>query len=451
MKARILVVDDDPSIRETFEQHLTECGHEVRTEADPREALRTLATFQPDVLFTDVRMRGLDGIELTRRALRGRPDLDVVVMTAYEDMRTAVDAMSAGARDYLVKPLDLNRLDAVVGKCLAARASRASLVGHEDGQAPRPDAGKGAPLVGRDPAMIELFKTIGVLSQNRTTVLIRGETGTGKERVARAIHESSPARDEPFVAVNCTALSPSLLESELFGHVRGAFTGAVQDHKGFFELAGRGTIFLDEIGDTSADFQSKLLRVLEEGEFFPVGGEHPRCTEARVVAATHRPLEELVHQRAFREDLYFRLRVVEVPIPPLRDRRGDIATLAHHFLDQIRREQQVDVAGLTGESLRRLEEHDWPGNVRELHNVLTRAAVLARGGVIEPEHLDLRRSVGGPPRPSAEVTLAEMEAALVQAALERNQGNKRRTALALGISRPRLDRLIARHGLVVRD
>jgi len=451
MKARILVVDDDPSIRETFEQHLTESGHEVRSEADPREALRTLAAFEPDVLFTDVRMEGLDGIELTRRALQGRPGLDIVVMTAFEDMRTAVDAMSAGARDYLVKPLDLYRLDAVVQKCLAARASRASLAGPDDGRGPGPDAEKGAWLVGRHPSMIEVFKTIGVLSQNRTTVLIRGETGTGKERAARAIHESSPARDEPFVAVNCTALSPSLLESELFGHVRGAFTGAVQGHKGFFELAGRGTIFLDEIGDTSADFQSKLLRVLEEGEFYPVGSEHPRRTEARVVAATHRPLEELVQQGAFREDLYFRLRVVEVPIPPLRDRRGDIATLANHFLDRIRREQKVDVAGLSKEGLRRLEEQDWPGNVRELHNVLTRAAVLARGGVIEPEHLELGGPVAGAPGPSANATLAEMEAAHVRAALERHRGNKRKTADALGISRPRLDRLIERYGLEVQD
>jgi DNA-binding NtrC family response regulator len=451
MKARILVVDDDLSIRETFEQHLTECGHEVRSEADPREALRTLATFEAEVLFTDVRMEGLDGIELTRRALQGNPDLDIVVMTAFEDMRTAVDAMSAGARDYLIKPLDLDGLDAVVQKCLAARIGRASLVAREEGLGPGPDAEKGTRLMGRDPSMIEVFKTIGVLSQNRTTVLIRGETGTGKERVARAIHESSPAGDEPFVAVNCTALSPSLLESELFGHVRGAFTGAVQGHKGFFELAGRGTIFLDEIGDTSGDFQSKLLRVLDEGEFFPVGSEHPQRTEARVLAATHRPLEELVEQGAFREDLYFRLRVVELPIPPLRDRRGDIATLANHFLDRIRREQKVDVAGLTEEGLRRLEGHDWPGNVRELHNVLTRGAILARGGVIEPEHLELSGSVGGAPRPSADATLAEMEAAHVQAALKRNRGNKRQTALSLGITRPRLDRLIERHGLVLPD
>jgi len=451
MKARILVVDDDHSIRETFQQHLTESGHEVRSEADPREALRTLATFEPDVLFTDVRMEGLDGIELTRRALQGRPDLDIIVITAFEDMRTAVDAMSAGARDYLVKPLDLDQLDAVVQKCLTARAGRVAIVGTKDGHQPQPDAEEGARLIGSHSSMIEVFKTIGVLSQNRTTVLVRGETGTGKEQVARAIHESSPARDEPFVAVNCTALSPALLESELFGHVRGAFTGAVEGHKGYFELAGRGTIFLDEIGDTSADFQSKLLRVLEEGEFYHVGGEHPRRTEARVVAATHRPLEELVQQGAFREDLYFRLRVLEVPIPPLRDRREDIAILADHFLDQIRRKQKVDVTGLTKDGIRHLEGYDWPGNVRELHNVLTRAAVLARGGVIEPEHLDLSGSVGAPPGPSADATLAEMEAAHVQAALERNRGNKLQTAAALGISRPRLDRLIERHGLDVPD
>src|SRR5829696_9180511 len=326
--ARVLVVDDDASIRETLELHFRGAGHEVVTAASAEEALARLATADPMLVVTDVRMGGMDGIALLELMRARRPDVDVVVITAFEDMRTAIGAMKAGAYDYLVKPLDLDRIDFVVERCVRDQRLRRRAA-QLAADAAEPYAL--SQLVGRDQAMIEIYKTIGAVARARTPVLIRGETGTGKELIARAIHFNSADATEPFVAVNCTSIPEPLLESELFGHVKGSFTGAVGDRKGRFELAGRGTIFLDEIGDTSPAFQAKLLRVLQEREFHPVGGERVRRTEARVVAATHRPLERMVREGRFREDLYFRLRVVEIVVPPLRERRGDVAVLAEHL------------------------------------------------------------------------------------------------------------------------
>jgi DNA-binding NtrC family response regulator len=329
---RVLVVDDDPSIRETFEEHLALSGYDVRCAGSAEEALELCAEFEPGLVITDIRMPGMSGLDLLDRLRGSDEDTDFLVVTAFEDMETAVAAMKAGAYDYLVKPLDLDQVDLVVQRCFRDRSLRRR-VHHLSSEA----SGKHAVdrLVGRDPKMIAIYKLIGVLAGNRTTVLITGETGTGKERIARAIHFNSPRAHEPFLAVNCTALTETLLESELFGHVRGAFTGAVQSRKGFFELAGMGTIFLDEIGNTGSDFQAKLLRILEDKEFFPVGGDRPRRTEARVIAVSQRPLEELVDAGTFREDLLFRLKVVEIRVPPLRDRRGDIPLLIQQLLGTI--------------------------------------------------------------------------------------------------------------------
>jgi transcriptional regulator with PAS, ATPase and Fis domain len=289
-------------------------------------------------------------------------------------------------------------------------------------------------------------------------VLIRGETGTGKEVIARAIHFNSDAAGEPFVAVNCTAIPEPLLESELFGHVRGSFTGATNDRKGRFELAGRGTIFLDEIGDTSPAFQAKLLRVLQEREFHPVGGERARRTEARVIAATHRPLERLVREGRFREDLYYRLRVVEIVVPALRERPDDLVPLAEHLLAKAGRELHKEGVSLSADAVRALRAYDWPGNVRELENTLTRALVLARGRTITPDLLALG---AGAPNDAAEggegvelrgdETLATAERAHVARVLSRVRGNKRRAARVLGVSRSRLDRLIEKHGLAAPE
>jgi DNA-binding NtrC family response regulator len=449
MSHRILVVDDDRSIAATLQRHFTASGYQCWSAGSAEEALSLLGEADPDLVITDMRMPGMDGLDLLDHIQEAADEVDVVVITAHEDMPTAIRAMQAGAYDYLVKPLDLDQLDLLVERCIRERALRNRVRRFSD-EAAEPYALD--QLVGRDPKMIEISKMIGVVAESDTTVLITGETGTGKEVVARAIHFSSAEADEPFIAVNCTALPGNLLESELFGHVKGAFTGASGSRRGYFELAGAGTIFLDEIGDTSSELQSKLLRIVERREFYPIGAEHVRRTEARVLAATQRPLEELVRSGDFREDLYFRLRVMEIRVPPLRERRGDIPLLAEHLLARISRSLHKDVCVISDEALTRLTEYDWPGNVRELENTLTRAMVLARGPVITPQHLQLDLPQGG--RQAEEEggegeTLDEVEGLHVQRVVRRTRGNKRQAARILGISRSRLDRLIAKHEIVV--
>jgi two-component system response regulator AtoC len=440
-----MIVDDEPTLLVAFEFHFRRAGFEVRTATSAESALGQLHEFRPDILVTDVHMGGMTGLELLARVNQAMPDTDVIVMTGYEDMGTTIGAIRAGAYDFLAKPVDLDQLDLLVARCLRDRAARS-----------RAQAGPGAAAaadtlrygVGRSPQMIEIYKLIGMLSGTRAPVLIRGETGTGKELVARAIHEYSPWASEPFVAINCTALAESLLESELFGHVKGAFTGALADRRGKFELAGSGTIFLDEIGDTSPAFQAKLLRVIQEKEFHPVGGERARKTQARVVAATHRPVEELVRQGKFREDLYFRLRVVEIRIPPLRERKEDIPVLAEHLLARAARELKKEVRVIPPAVMRMLQEHDWPGNVREMENAIMRAAVMARGSALSPEGFSLAPSLAAAPTADEEegdgmVTLAQAQRRHVERVLAHTRGNKSRAARILGISRPRLDRLLA--------
>ena len=451
MSARILVEDDDASIRETFERHLSRSGYTVHLAGDGQQALALLAEVDPALIITDVRMPGLDGLELLRRVREGADPPDVLVITAHDEMRSAIEAMRAGAYDYLVKPLDLDEIDLLIQRCLNERALRGRIQRQTAAAAETHALDR---LVGRHPRMIEIYKMIGMLAGNRAAVLVRGETGTGKERIARAIHFNSPAAEEPFLAVNCSALAETLLESELFGHVRGAFTGAVASRRGCFELAGTGTIFLDEIGDTSPGLQAKLLRVVETREFYPVGSERPRQSQARVIAATHRPLEALVQAGRFREDLYFRLKVVEIAVPPLRERPEDIPLLAAHLLARVAGELHRDVRALSDEALRELVRYDWPGNVRELENALTRAAVLARGPVVGVEHLSLGRSAAVPDSAESATVgerLDDVERAHVLRILARTGGNKRQAARLLGISRPRLDRLLVEGGSVASD
>jgi DNA-binding NtrC family response regulator len=461
--SRILLVDDDADLRSVFREKLEYSGHEI-DEADSAEvALAKVSAFDPALVVTDVRMEGMTGLELLSRIRESMESVDVIVMTGHDTMTSAVEAMKSGAFDYLVKPVGLKELETVVDRCLSDQeVNRAALAQREaDGEEADGDEADDAEsesgarrVVGRDPRMIEIYKMIGVLSRNRATVMVRGETGTGKEMIARAVHDHSIHSEEPFIAVNCTALTDTLLESELFGHVRGAFTGAVGGKKGYFELAGRGTIFLDEIGDTSPDFQSKLLRVLQEREFYPVGGEQPKTTEARVVAATHQPMEELVTEGGFREDLYFRLRVVEIHVPSLRERKADIPLLAQHLLGRIRRDTGATVRAISEEAMARIQEYDWPGNVRELENALTRAAIVARGPLVGPDHLTLgiHASVRGAPTasghvPEGDLTLDGAIECQIRRVLEQTDGNKTEAASLLGISRSRLTRYVERLGL----
>jgi DNA-binding NtrC family response regulator len=450
MSRPILVVDDDPWIRETFEHHLTRSGHQVATAAGAEEALRRLAELDPALVITDLRMPGMDGLELLRCAREANPEVDVLVITAHEDMRSAMEAMKAGAYDYLVKPLDLDQVDLLIERCLQDQRLK-QRVEQLSAEAAEPYALN--QLIGRDPRMIEIYKLIGTLTRHRAPVLIRGETGTGKEVIARAIHFNSADAQEPFIAVNCTALTETLLESELFGHVRGAFSGAVTGHKGRFELAGAGTIFLDEIGDVSPAFQAKLLRVVEDHEFYPVGGERPRRSEARVIAATNRSIENRIASGDFREDLYFRLKVVEIWVPPLRERRNDIPLLAAHLLARIARDLHKDVCLIDDDAMRMLTACDWPGNVRELENTLTRAVVIARGPALTKAHLSMGPAVAPQNAPAVgdDDTLATAERLHVERVLRRTGGNKRKAARILGISRARLDRIVAKHGLLASE
>ncbi|HUF51734.1 MAG TPA: sigma-54 dependent transcriptional regulator [Longimicrobiales bacterium] len=450
MSRRVMIVDDDASICATFEYQLQRAGYEVASAISAEQALARVAEIDPALVITDVQMPGMSGLELLEHLREHTPDIDVLVITAHEDMQSAMRAMKAGAYDYLVKPLDLDQIELVVARCFRDRTMRRRMRHLADQAAESHSLDQ---LVGRDPRMIEIYKLIGTLAATRAAVLIRGETGTGKERIARAIHFNSADAAEPFIAVNCTALPEPLLESELFGHVRGAFTGAIGDRKGRFELAGSGTIFLDEIGDTSLAFQAKLLRVLQDREFHPVGSERARRTEARVIAATHRPVEDLVRRGEFREDLYFRLRVVEIVVPPLRERRGDLPPLAEHLLHNICRELHRDVHVIPDAVMRALVDYAWPGNVRELENALTRAVALARGPAVALEHLSLdanTRAAGDAGAP-ADDSLDAVERAHVERVLARARGNKRQACRILKVSRPRLDRLIAKHGLVVTE
>jgi DNA-binding NtrC family response regulator len=440
MARSILIVDDDPAIRTSLSDALADGGTDVRSAADAEQGLALIAQRVPEVILADVRMPGMDGIGLLRLVRERAPGVDVVLMSAYDDLPSVATAMRDGAADFLVKPLDLHQLRTLLARVFADRATRAAKPPAREPEAYRLDQ-----LVGHDPRMIEIYKRIGQVAANRTTVVVRGESGTGKELIARAVHYNSPDKGEPFVAVNCTALPSTLLESELFGHTRGAFTGAVGERRGRFELAGRGTIFLDEIGDTSLELQSKLLRVLQEREYYPVGAERPERTEARVIAATHRNLEEMVAEGTFREDLYYRLRVVEIVVPPLRERMSDVPLLVQHLVHGASRALGRPPPVLAPETVEALLAHSWPGNVRELENCLTRAVVLAAGDVVRPEHL----AIGARPAeaPGRLASLAAMERDHVARVLAATGGHKARAAQMLGVSRPRLDRLIRKFGL----
>ena len=452
MANRILIAEDDPSHLEILRRHLARSGHEVEACESGERALAVFHRFSPDLVLTDLRMPEMSGFDLLKKLNQDAETTPVVIMTAFDDMQTAIDAMKHGAYDYIVKPLDLDHLEAIVEAALAERKK-----GKEAAEAIDPASLESSGLVGRHPKMIQVFKIIGRVAPTDAPVLIRGETGTGKELIARTLHENSTRSAHPFISVNCASIPETLLESELFGHVKGAFTGAQSDRKGRFELAGQGTIFLDEIGDTSMAFQAKLLRVLQEREFFPVGGESPRQSHARVLAATHQPMEKLVREGRFREDLYFRLRVVEITVPPLRERREDIPLLARHLVARAAQVAARTPPKISKEAEKRLSMYDWPGNVRELENALTRAVVLTQGSTLGPEHLDFGVRLDGDggvdelETDSAELDriIEAAEAAHVQRVLISQGGHKSRSAEILQISRGRLDRIIEKHGLVV--
>ena len=434
MSRRIMIVDDDKDALEVYRTRLSHAGFDVEIAESAEQALSRVKKFDPGLIVTDVRMSGMSGLELLNKIREAMEGVYVVVMTGHDDMETAVTAMKSGAFDFLVKPVDPKVLEALAERCFREL--------NEDDEGPDTEDEEvtlqRGQLIGRDPQMVEIYKTIGVLARNRATVLIRGETGTGKEVIAHAIHQHSAFSGEPFIAVNCTALTDTLLESELFGHTKGSFTGAISARKGYFELAGEGTIFLDEIGDTSPDFQTKLLRVLQERSFYPVGGEEPKTTHARVIAATHQPVEQLIKEGRFREDLYFRLKVVEIVVPPLRDRPGDIPLIASALLGRVRKETHREVYRISDAALENLLSYNWPGNIRELENALMRGAIVARGSVIGEDHLVL----GDHSVTSDDLTLDLAITRHVQGVLARCAGDEAAAAELLGITKKKLKDLL---------
>ncbi len=446
MSARILIVDDDRSIRRTLEKFLAGEGFEVTTAVDAPSAIAAV-TPEIDGVVLDLGLPGGSGFDVLT-ALQPRSDAPaIVVITARDDMGSTVKAIQLGAYEYLVKPVDIEHLRTVIKRALESRHARAHLDQFVSRAAAEPQAGV---ILGKSTPIRDVWKQIGAVSTTRAPVLISGESGTGKELVAKAIHSASADRERPFVAVNCTALAPGVLESELFGHVKGAFTGAVADRPGRFELAGKGTLFLDEIAEIPLDIQAKLLRVLQERTFERVGDAKSIQLEARVIAATHRDLALMVQKGSFREDLFYRLRVVEIGLPPLRERPGDIPVLVEGLLAKINRDLGKTVRYVTPTALARLQAHAWPGNVRELENMLTRAVVLAKGDVLDETLLQLGDAVAS----SAEAdaggslpTLREVERVHNIRVLAHTEWNKRRACAVLDISRPTLDRKIEESGL----
>ncbi|TVP72548.1 MAG: sigma-54-dependent Fis family transcriptional regulator, partial [Gemmatimonadales bacterium] len=384
MSGHVLVIDDDAGLRGSTTLILEDEGYRVTVAVDGQEGLRKAAGGSPDLILVDVRMPGMDGLEVTRRLGKEVPGVPVVVMTAYGSLDLAVEAVQAGAADYLPKPFGAEQLLLVVRKVEEQAALRAE-VGRLRGEV---EAGRRyAGLVAESPGMQRVLEMARKVAQHPTSVLVEGETGTGKEVLARLVHTESPRAAGPFVPVNCGAIPAQLMESEFFGHVRGAFTGAERDRTGLFESARGGTLFLDEVGELPEALQVKLLRVLQERVVRPVGAAEEREVDVRVLAATNRDLEVEIREGRFRQDLYYRLAVLKLELPPLRERGGDLVLLARHLLERHAGRMGIPVPALDGDAMERLQGHAWPGNVRELENVLERALVLAEGGRIQVRDL----------------------------------------------------------------
>ncbi len=433
---RILVVDDEPNARSALATLLREEGYDVHEAADGEEGLEKLHAFAPEVVLSDVRMPKMDGIALLRKAKEQGLDAAFVMVTAFGSIHSAVEAMRAGAENYLVKPVDAEAVSVVVQRVLEKQALRretASL------KARIQERYRFHNIVGDSPELQAVFDVVKRAAPSKATMLILGESGTGKELIAQALHEESARRDKPFIKVNCAALTETLLESELFGHEKGSFTGAVARKEGRFELADGGTLLLDEVGEIPASIQIKLLRVLQQREFERVGGTQTLKVDVRLVAATNKDLAAEVKKGRFREDLYYRLNVVAVTLPPLRTRKGDIPTLFNHFVEKYADMYGKEIRGLAPGLMNALLSHDWPGNVRELENVTERAVVLCRGNELTADDLPTTLRGPRPERRSADAlipgaTLKEIEREAILRTLELVGGSSSRAADMLGIS-----------------
>ncbi len=456
--SKILVADDEEKVCWAFEQFLKEEGHTPLIASNAQEALEKMTQEKPDLIIMDIQMPGqLNGLEALTEMRKLDPEAYIIIMTAHGNMQTAIEAMRSGAYDYITKPPDLDQLSVVIQRALESQKLSRDLTllrSEVMGKYQKEN------IVGKSQQMQDVYKLIGTLTTNDITVLIEGETGVGKELVAKAIHYNSSRRDKPFITVTCAALTETLLESELFGHEKGAFTGAISQKQGKFEVVQDGTLFLDEIGDISPSIQTKLLRVLDDREFERVGSNRILRMSARVIAATNRDMEEAVQEDQFREDLYYRLKVVSVHIPPLRQRKEDIPLLVRHFMEVSNQELNRQIKGVEPRAMELLLDHSWPGNVRELENAIKSSAVLCRGDVILPEHLPskitrisqkpiyaaLEDALGeiyrekvqsGTPTPYEQIT-EYIDEFLVEMALQQVDQNQVKAAELLGISRTTL-------------
>lgn len=433
---KILVIDDDESIRQTLTNYLKRLGYSVLSAEDGRIGFEIIRNQQYDLIISDIKMPNLNGLDLLKKVRDIDPRTKIILITAHDDVQTTIDAMQLGAYDYLEKPLDIERLKVTIARALESKNLSERIDSLIEDQAEEFQPGK--KIIGKSKPMREVYKIIGQVSANRVTVLLQGESGTGKELVAKSIHYSGITKLEPFVAVNCTAITESLLESELFGHEKGSFTGADRTKKGKFELAGSGTIFLDEISEMSQHLQVKLLRVLQEKEFERVGGESVIPMKARIITATNKNMEQLVKEKKFREDLFYRLNVVKIELPPLRQRKDDIPLLINFLLQKINRELHKNVLKVSNEVMSLLNQHDWTGNVRELENALMQAVVLTNGDVLLKEHLLLKNQFSDTFTFPINLSLMEVEKRHVTSVLEHTKWNKPRAAEILGISLPTL-------------
>lgn len=450
MKAKVLIVDDDTSMCELLAEGLQQHGYDAHWNASPQEALNELGAQHFDVVLTDINMRELNGLELCRKAIELHPELPVIVITAFGSMETAVQAIRAGAYDFITKPFDIDVVAIAI-----ERAVKHSVLTREVQRLQRAvdESRRFDELLGASPAMKEVYDLLERVGESESTVLVSGESGTGKELVARALHRRSKRSAGPFVAINCAAMPEHLLESELFGHTKGAFTDARSARPGLFVQAKGGTIFLDEIGDMPVGLQPKLLRALQERTVRPVGGDTEVLIDVRVVAASNRDLETAIEERKFREDLYYRINVIHVELPPLRARGADVILLANHYLQHFATQSQKDVRSLDGEAAEKLSAYAWPGNVRELANCMERAVALTRNesiGVADlPEKIRSYRTshvLVAATDPTELVPMEEVEKRYILRVLEAVGGNKTLAAQVLGLDRKTLYRKLDRYG-----
>jgi len=442
---KILAIDDDPKIREILNVELKELGHSVIIAETGKEGLELVEDQNPDIVICDLVLSDDSGLRILEKVKEFDSHIQVILITAYYDMSSIIKAMQKGSFDYLQKPLDIDQLKLKISRALEIQSISQHLESYTI-----PDSEEYKlenSLVGRTPVMRDIAKNIGQLSSNKVSVLIQGESGTGKELVAKIIHYTGISKEQPFVAVNCSALSENLLASELFGHVKGAFTGAIKDKKGKFELANEGTIFLDEISELSFDLQAKLLRVLQEREFEKVGGEYSISMKARILTASNKNIEDLVFQGKFREDLYYRLKVFTISLPPLRKRKADIPIIVTHLLRKINKELHENVQKVPIEVMEFLQDYDWPGNVRELENILYQAIVLSNSDVLLKENIILKKYHMKNSKDEVAISLEEVEKRHINQVLKMVKGDKVEAIRILGISKPTLYSKLKKYNL----